>query len=85
MTALRHAFKTPSLRDLRMQGPYMHDGQIGDLDAVLEHYAKGGEKRPSLSFEMKPVALTDRERRDLVAFLDAVKADPIPLTVPQLP
>jgi cytochrome c peroxidase len=37
---VKHAFKTPSLRELRMQGPYMHDGQLANLDAVIEHYVR---------------------------------------------
>ena len=85
VTAMRHAFKTPSLRDLRMQGPYMHDGQLANLDAVIEHYVKGGERRPSLSFEMKPVDLSAQERRDLIAFLASLTAEPAAVTLPQLP
>lgn len=85
VVAMQNAFKTPSLRDLRMQGPYMHDGQLRSLTDVIEHYAKGGEKRPSLSFEMKPIDLSDDERRQLVAFLETLKAEPIPVALPQLP
>ena len=85
VTAMRYAFKTPSLRDLRMQGPYMHDGQLSSLDAVIEHYVKGGERRPSLSFEMKPVELSVQERRYLTAFLESLAAEPSSLTLPQLP
>lgn len=85
VTAMRFAFKTPSLRDLRMVGPYMHDGQLGSLESVLDHYVKGGEKRPSLSFEMKPFEMSERERRDLVAFLETLKAEPAAITLPQLP
>ncbi|WP_132255783.1 tryptophan tryptophylquinone biosynthesis enzyme MauG [Methylobacterium segetis] len=83
--AMQNAFKTPSLRDLQIRGPYMHDGQIDSLDAVLDHYAKGGEKRPSLSFEMKSFELSERERRDLVAFLRTLQAEPVSVTLPQLP
>jgi cytochrome c peroxidase len=82
---MRHAFKTPSLRDLRLQGPYMHDGSVKMLGDVIEHYVKGGERRPSLSPEMKPVELTVAERNDLVAFLSSLKADPAQITLPQLP
>ncbi|MEG9500269.1 MAG: tryptophan tryptophylquinone biosynthesis enzyme MauG [Methylorubrum extorquens] len=85
VTAMRHAFKTPSLRELRMQGPYMHDGQLANLDAVIEHYVRGGERRPSLSFEMRPVELSAQERRDLVAFLASLAAEPAAVTLPQLP
>lgn len=85
VVAMQNAFKTPSLRDLRLQGPYMHDGQLRTIDDVIEHYAKGGEKRPSLSAEMKVVDLTDRERRELVAFLETLNAGSKPVTLPLLP
>lgn len=85
VVAMQHAFKTPSLRDLRLQGPYMHDGQLQTLGEVIEHYAKGGETRPSLSFEMRAVALSERERRDLVAFLETLTAAPSPVALPLLP
>ncbi|WP_244470964.1 tryptophan tryptophylquinone biosynthesis enzyme MauG [Microvirga massiliensis] len=85
VVVMRHAFKTPSLRDLRLQGPYMHDGSVKTLEDVIEHYVKGGERRPSLSPEMKPVELSTAERNDLVAFLASLRAEPAKVTLPQLP
>lgn len=82
---MQHAFKTPSLRDLQMTGPYMHDGAMKTIDEVIKHYEDGGKVRPSLSPEMKPVKLTKQERDDLIAFLETLRGPPLPNEVPTLP
>jgi cytochrome c peroxidase len=82
---MQHAFKTPALRDLRLSGPYMHDGSMKTLDEVIAHYEKGGKARPSLSPEMKPIKLSRQERDDLVAYLHTLQGPPLPVQVPRLP
>lgn len=82
---MQYAFKTPALRDLRLQGPYMHDGSMKSLDEVLEHYIKGGKKSPNLSPEMKPVDLTTDEKNDLIAFLETLRGPPVAAKLPELP
>lgn len=82
---MRHAFKTPTLRDLRLSGPYMHDGSMKTLDEVISHYEKGGKARPSLSPEMKPIKLSKEERNDLVAYLKTLQGPPLPVQVLRLP
>lgn len=82
---MQHAFKTPSLRDLRFSGPYMHDGSMTSIDAVIDHYEKGGKPRPSLSPEMKPVTLSRQERADLIAYLKTLQGPPLDVDVPRLP
>jgi len=82
---MQYAFKTPALRDLRLQGPYMHDGSMKTLDQVLEHYIKGGEKTPHLSPEMRPVDLTANEKKDLIAFLETLRGPPVTAKLPELP
>ena len=82
---MKYAFKTPSLRDLRMQGPYMHDGSMADLDEVLEHYVKGGRKSPNLSPEMRPVKLSKTEQSDLIAFLETLRGPSVKPQLPDLP
>lgn len=69
IVAMQHAFKTPGLRDVARRAPYMHDGSIATLAAVVDHYATGGLKRSSLSPEMKPLELTAQEKTDLVEFM----------------
>lgn len=68
----RGAFKTPTLREIEHTGPYMHDGSIGTLEEVVEHYDKGGIKNPQLNEQIKPLNLTRQEKADLVAFMKAL-------------
>jgi cytochrome c peroxidase len=69
------AFKTPTLRSIAKRAPYMHDGSMASLREVIEHYVKGGIDRPSRSPMMHPVALTEQEKDDLVAFLETLTGD----------
>lgn len=66
------AFKTPTLREVAETGPYMHDGSVETLEAVLEFYSKGGNPNPYLDPAIRPLDLTDREKEDLVDFLKAL-------------
>lgn len=83
--ALRHAFKTPGLRDLTRRAPYMHNGSMPTLEAVVRHYEGGFARRPSLSNEMRPFTLTDAERADIVAFLQTLTSPPQDFAAPALP
>jgi cytochrome c peroxidase len=67
------AFKTPGLRDVARTAPYMHDGSLATLAAVLAHYAGSFKARPSLAPNMKrDLKLTTQEKADLVAFLGSL-------------
>ena len=81
----RHAFKTPNLRNLTYRAPFMHDGSLPDLEAVIVHYETGGVSRPSLSPDMLPLVLSDGERNDLLAFLQSLTAERTETPVPILP
>ncbi|QEF98013.1 Cytochrome c551 peroxidase precursor [Stieleria maiorica] len=63
------AFKTPTLRNIALSAPYMHDGSQKTLAEVVDWYDKGGHKNPWLSDKMKVLNLTDQEKADLVAFM----------------
>jgi len=65
----RGAFKTPTLRDIARTGPYMHDGSMKTLEAVVEHYNKGGIANPYLDEEIYALDLSKQEMRDLVTFM----------------
>jgi len=67
--SLAFAFKTPTLRGVAERAPYMHDGSIATLEAVVEHYDRGGVRRPSLSPDMFPLGLGAQEKSDLVSFM----------------
>ncbi|KPF67320.1 hypothetical protein IP88_12405 [alpha proteobacterium AAP81b] len=69
-----HAFRTPSLREIGRAPPYMHDGSLPSLAAVVDHYADGVVARRGAPAR---VALTAAERRDLVAFLEALDSDAV--------
>ncbi len=74
-------FKAPTLRNIEVTGPYMHDGSLGSLDEVVEHYRRGGtliERGPNagdgaespLKSPFVPgFRLSDTEKADLIAFL----------------
>ncbi|MGR9100499.1 MAG: cytochrome-c peroxidase, partial [Gammaproteobacteria bacterium] len=63
-------FKTPTLRNIALTGPYMHDGSFSTLREVVEYYNKGGEKNPFLDPAIFPLHLTEQEIDDLVEFLE---------------
>jgi cytochrome c peroxidase len=69
---LRYAFKTPTLRDAARRAPYMHDGSVPTLEAVIDLYDRGGIKRPSRSELIGPLGLTGGEKSDLLAFLQTL-------------
>jgi len=64
------AFKTPNLRNVLVTGPYFHDGSQATLWDVIDHYNKGaGLRNPYLDEDIQPLALTESEIDDLVAFM----------------
>lgn len=71
-------FKTPTLRDVAVRAPYMHDGSFGTLEEVVRYYNRGGTKNAHLHKEIRPLGLTDREVDDLVAFLKTLTSDERP-------
>ncbi|MBT4865057.1 MAG: c-type cytochrome [Planctomycetaceae bacterium] len=67
----RGAFKTPTIRNVALSAPYMHDGGLKTLEEVVEHYNKGGMKNPNLSDKIVKLNLTDQQKADLVEFMKA--------------
>lgn len=82
-------FKAPSLRNIALTAPYMHDGSIGTLEQVIDHYASGGRRildgehagegsrNPYKSEFVPGFEITDAERADLLAFLQALTDDSV--------
>lgn len=62
-------FKVPSLRNVDLTAPYMHDGSIKTLEEVVKHYVSGGKKHRNKSAILVPLKLTEQEQKDLVSFL----------------
>jgi cytochrome c peroxidase len=65
-------FKTPTLREVARTAPYMHDGSFDTLQQVVEFYDRGGNANPALDSEIRPLRLTEDEKRDLVTFLSSL-------------
>jgi len=90
--ALKGAWRTPSLRDVALTAPYMHDGYYQTLADVVQHYNRGGVPGAGTSFtsadagaagphvavQLKPLDLTDQEAADLVAFLETLTGAALP-------
>lgn len=65
----RGKFKTPSLRNIALTAPYMHDGRFSTLDEVIEQYNKGGHYSKNESPNIRPLGLNESDKADLIAFL----------------
>ena len=62
-------FKAPTLRNIALSAPYMHDGRFATLEAVIDHYNSGGHYALNKSPLIRPLGLDSTERRQLLAFL----------------
>lgn len=81
-------FRTPSLRELKYTAPFMHNGIFYTLDEVVDFYNQGGGEAnwPNKTTLLKPLGLSDQEKKDLVAFLEALSMDkPLLMDPPKLP
>lgn len=74
-------FITPSLREVAITGPYMHNGIFETLEEVIEFYSQGGGS----GSELKPLNLSKKEIAALVAFLESLSGDAITVEPPSLP
>jgi len=87
LTGIHHdmgRFRAPTLRNIALTAPYMHDGSLATLDDVIDHYQRGGRnvdsgpyrgdgrRNPYKSVFVREFELSDEERRDLTAFLEAL-------------
>jgi len=68
-------FKVPTLRNIALTPPYMHDGSISSLSEVIEHYNHGGFNHHNKSTLIKPLDLTDQQKDDLIKFLKTLTDD----------
>jgi cytochrome c peroxidase len=71
----RGAFKTPTLREVARTAPYMHDGSLATLEAVVDYYDRGGNLNPLLDPEIRPLRLSADDKRALVAFLATLSGE----------
>ncbi len=68
----RGAFKTPTIRNVALTAPYMHDGSQKTLEEVVDWYAKGGHPNPTLSDKVRKIDLSAEEKKDLVEFMKSL-------------
>ena len=82
------AFKAPTLRNIALSAPYMHNGVFTTLEEVIDFYARGGGRDQGISVDrhILPIDLSPQEREDLVAFLYALTDESalpeVPTSVP---
>lgn len=62
-------FKVPTLINIALTSPYMHDGRFRTLEQVVDHYNNGGHSSPTVDALIRPLGLTDLEKKQLIAFL----------------
>jgi cytochrome c peroxidase len=62
-------FRVPTLRNVALTAPYMHDGSMATLEQVIDHYARSGRKNPHRDSRLRPLSLSQADRADLAAFL----------------
>ncbi|HEY3743302.1 MAG TPA: MbnH family di-heme enzyme [Bryobacteraceae bacterium] len=66
-------FRAPTLRNIAVTAPYMHDGSFATLEAVVDHYAAGGKtSHPNKSHIIRPRALSAADKSDLIEFLKSL-------------
>ncbi len=70
-------FKVPTLRNVALTAPYMHDGSLATLEDVVDHYSSGGFQSATSDPTIRPLNLTPDEKHDLVAFLIALTDETI--------
>ncbi|MDE0403919.1 MAG: cytochrome-c peroxidase [Nitrospira sp.] len=76
------AFKTPTLREIANTAPYMHDGSLATLREVVDFYDQGGLPNAYLDPIIKPLKLTDQEKKDLVEFMESLNGEGWNVTPP---
>ena len=70
-----YRFRTPTLRNVALTAPYMHDGSIATLTDVVRFYNEGGGANDNLDDKIKPLHLEEQEIADVVAFLNSLTGD----------
>ncbi|MEH6456719.1 MAG: photosynthetic protein synthase I, partial [Cocleimonas sp.] len=77
----RWKYKTPSLRNVTLTAPYMHNGSLSNLEDVISFYNKGGVENTLQDPRINPLNLTDDEQEELVAFLKSLTGSNVDVLV----
>ncbi len=65
-------FRVPTLRNILLTAPYMHDGRFSTIEEVIQHYNKGGQYAENVDPNVRPLHLSDKDQQDLIAFLQTL-------------
>ena len=65
-------FRVPTLRNVELTAPYMHDGRFETLEEVLDHYNSGGHYADNLDPNIRPLGLSEQNKQDLIAFMKSL-------------
>ncbi len=82
---MQGAFKTAALRNIALTSPYFHDGSARSLGEVIDVYQQGGVVKTNLSPNIRPLDLSARDKKDLIAFLRGLTGETAPIMLPVLP
>jgi cytochrome c peroxidase len=77
----RWKFRTPTLRNVALTAPYMHDGSLPTLAAVVDYYDGGGRPHDGLDVRVRPLGLTAEEKGALVKLLESLTGENVPALV----
>lgn len=77
----RWRYRTPTLRNVALTAPFMHDGSLPTLRDVVDFYERGGIPNEGLDPRLRPLALDERDKQDLVAFLEALTGSDVEVLV----
>jgi cytochrome c peroxidase len=77
----RWRYRTPTLRNVALTAPYMHDGSLASLREVVRFYDRGGVANDGLDPRVRPLGLQDRDVDDLVAFLESLTGSDVSVLV----
>lgn len=73
----KYCYRVPTLRNVAITGPYMHDGRYTSLADVIANYKKGGMHSQNQDAAIKPLQLSDQDTSDLIAFLNSLTDGPV--------
>jgi cytochrome c peroxidase len=82
---LKGAFKTPTLRGIALSGPYFHDGRAATLEEAVDLMLAGGIKNPNLDEKLQPAKISATQKKQLLAFLNAITPEKKDYPRPTLP
>lgn len=85
LKGITQTVRTPSLRDVSKKNEFMHNGEFTKLEDVVDHFVNGGSKGSIEDPLLKPSAITEEDKKDLIEFLKSLEGESHPLEMPKIP